>query len=380
MSAEQFREAAGSNTQQQPSTGKDLATKLFQSLDARKPAIKALLPKSIDVDAFVGVIKTAILTNQDLLAADQMTLFTACMQAAQRGLLPDGKESVLNIYNTNVAKKGQPDKWVKKVQFLPMWGGMVKKLYESGMVTFVDAVAVYKADHFDYERGDNPKIVHRPTLEDEPGPVIAAYCVIKLKNGEVKREVMPRRDIEKVRAVSKAANGPGWRDWYDQFAIKAVGKRAFKQLPSMPDLEALVDLDNKAMGADEEGATPAVHTPADTAALLGQLTFDPAPTADFTGGDSREPEHVERKEDAKPKAEKKSKPKDAKDVEPGTPAPAPKAEANEVAELRFADYKAALEACDDADRAHELMESARGIGILSEQQLGVLQAMADKVK
>jgi recombinational DNA repair protein RecT len=62
---------------------------------------------------------------------------------------------------------------------------------------------------------------------------------------------MSRRDIEKVRAASKASNGPGWTTWYDQFAIKSVIKRATKLLPSSSDrLERVIQNDNDAMGFD----------------------------------------------------------------------------------------------------------------------------------
>lgn len=212
--------------------------------------IAKALPKDIDPDRFIRTAITAVQMNPDLLTADRRSLMGACMRAAQDGLMPDGREAVLNIYNTKVKDSAGRESWVKQVQFLPMVRGLLKAMRNSGEVASVDAAAVYERDEFVFERGDEPKIVHRPYLgSEDPGPVIASYAIVKLMNGETHREVMSRRDIEKVRAASKSANGPGWSTWYDQFAIKSVIKRAVKLLPSSSDrLNSTIEHDNDAMG------------------------------------------------------------------------------------------------------------------------------------
>lgn len=210
--------------------------------------IALLVGGEAQAKTFVRVVLTAVQQTPRLLEADRRSLLLACMKAARDRLMPDGKEAVFNIYNTKVREKNGREVWVPTVQYLPMSGGIIKKMYESGHVKFVDALAVYAKDEFIYERGDSPRLVHRPTLDNEPGEIVAAYAVIKLDNGETKREVMPRRDIEKVRAASQAPDGPGWRDWYDQFAIKSVIKRAYKQLPSSVEIEQVIAHDNEAMG------------------------------------------------------------------------------------------------------------------------------------
>lgn len=206
------------------------------------------LPKGIDPDRFIRTAITVVQMNPDLLEANRTSLFGAVMMAAKDGLLPDGREATIQVYNTKM-KVGGREEWVKIAQYMPMVGGLLMKMYEAGC-TYVDAAAVYEKDHFRFSRGDNPGLEHEPDiLSDDPGKVIAAYAIVKLANGEVKREVMPRRDIEKVRGASKAGNGPGWTTWYDQFAIKSVIKRIYKQLPNVSeDLQRLIDHDNEAMG------------------------------------------------------------------------------------------------------------------------------------
>jgi recombination protein RecT len=213
--------------------------------------IAKALPKDIDPDRFIRTVITAVQMNPKLIDADRRSLFAACMKAAQDGLMPDGREAVLNIYSTKVKEGGQ-EYWTDMVQFLPMVRGLLKCMRNSGEVASVDAAAVYEKDEFAFERGDEPRIIHKPYLgADDPGQIIAAYAIVKLANGEVHREVMSKRDIEKVRGASKAANGPGWTTWYDQFAIKSVIKRSVKLLPSSSDrLNSVIDHDNDAMGFD----------------------------------------------------------------------------------------------------------------------------------
>lgn len=227
----------------------------FRSLmeGGMRAEIAKALPKDIDPDRFIRTTITAVQMNPDLLNADRRSLLAACMRAAQDGLLPDGREAVLNIYNTKVKdRETGRDAWVQMVQFLPMVRGLLKCMRNSGEIAHIDAAAVYAKDHFRFTRGDDPRIEHEPYLgEDDPGPVVAAYMIVKLRNGEIHREVMSKRDIEKVRAASKSPDGPGWRNWYDQFAIKSVLKRGAKLLPSSSDrLDRVIDHDNEAMGFD----------------------------------------------------------------------------------------------------------------------------------
>jgi recombination protein RecT len=246
----------------------------------RGDQLAAMLPEGISVDKFIGIVMTAIARDADkLLNADRASLYTACLRAATDGLLPDGREAVLNVYDTK-QKDGNRDIWVPTVQYLPMVRGILKVMRNSGEIVSIDAAAAYEKDHFRFVRGDNPRIEHEPyDGADDPGPVKAAYFIVKLVSGEVQREVMYRRDIEKVRGASKSGNGANspWTKWYDQMAIKSVIKRGAKLLPQSSDkLDRVLQHDNDAMGFDfghrEEAPTfsaaelpPATQAPAQAA-------------------------------------------------------------------------------------------------------------------
>lgn len=218
---------------------------------AQREEIQKQLPPGVSVDRFIRTTITVVQMNPELLQCTSTSFFGSIMAAAKDGLLPDGREAVIQTYNCNVAAAGQPKRWEKRAQYMPMVRGLIQIMYRSGQVKMVDGVAVYERDDFEYERGDAPRIIHKPYGGAEnPGPIVAAYCIIKLNNGEVKREVMFKRDLDKVREASSASQGPGWKNWEDQFCIKAVIKRAFKQLDS--DSQELfshaIQADNEAMG------------------------------------------------------------------------------------------------------------------------------------
>lgn len=240
-------------TQAQAKKPSDIA--LFrQSLEGgMKNEIAKVLPKEIDTDRFIRTTITAVQMNPELLYADRRSLIASCMRAAQDGLLPDGREAVLNIYKTKVKGQGGRDEWIPVVQYLPMVRGLIKTIRNSGEVAHIDAAAVYERDEFSFERGDAPRLCHKPYLgEEDPGKIMAAYVVVRLNNGEVHREVMPRRDLLKVRSASKASgeNSP-WAKWEDQMSIKSVIKRAEKLLPTSSDrLARVIEHDNEAMGFD----------------------------------------------------------------------------------------------------------------------------------
>jgi recombination protein RecT len=215
--------------------------------------IKNALPPDIDVDRFIRTVLTSVQMNAELLYADRRSLMNACMRAAQDGLFPDGREAVLNIYNTKIeVQEGnrRVERWVPTVQYLPMVKGIIKVMRNSGEVAYIDAAAVYERDLFRFTRGDDPRIIHEPYGGDEdPGKIIAAYVIVRLTNGEVHREVMWSRDIEKVRSKSKQPNGLMWGTFYDQAAIKSVIKRGAKLLPTSSErLERVIEHDNEAMG------------------------------------------------------------------------------------------------------------------------------------
>jgi recombination protein RecT len=175
------------------------------------------------------------------------------MKAAQDGLLLDGREAAPVIFRT---KEGP------KVQYMPMIGGILKKIRNSGELASISAQVAYQNDFFEYELGDDEKITHKPFLGADRGKPVAVYAIARTKDGAVYREVMSVPEVEKVRQASRAANAGPWVQWWDEMARKTVIRRIAKRLPSSADVDHIFDADNEASGfAQVERRAPVNVTP-----------------------------------------------------------------------------------------------------------------------
>jgi phage RecT family recombinase len=224
----------------------------FQTdLDAYTPNLTQALPVHVSVEKFKRVLITAVSSNPDLLYANRRTLFTAAVKCASDGLLPDGRDAALVVYNTTV-KQRDPQSGldceirIAAVQYLPMVAGIRKRMRNTGDVLSADAHVVYEHDKFQFRLGDDGFIEHEPAgLDADPGKALGAYAIIKLKSGEVLRDVMRVSEIELSRQQGRSKNSLMWAKFWDEGARKTVLKRCAKAAPQSAELEAL-------MGRDEE--------------------------------------------------------------------------------------------------------------------------------
>ena len=215
-----------------------------EQLMSRSSQFQAALPAHIPLERFMRVVMTAVQRSPDLAKADRASLFTSAVQAAQDGLLPDGREGALVIYKSKV-KEGGKEIWVAKVQWMPMVAGIRKKVRNSGEIATWEVQVVHANDLFEFELGDEPFIKHRPLMDGDRGPIIAAYSVATLKSGEKSREVMTKAQIDRVRAASKSKDSGPWVDWYDEMCRKTVARRHSKVLPMSTDLDDVIRRDDE---------------------------------------------------------------------------------------------------------------------------------------
>lgn len=229
------------------------------------------LPSHIKPEQFQRVAMTAIQNNPELLNADRQSLFGSVMKAAQDGLLPDGREGALIIFKT---KDRQTQQWLKKVQWMPMIGGVLKKIRQSGELASITSQIVYGADQFDYWIDDDGEhLQHRPSFGDERGPVRLVYALAKTKDNSVYIEVMTVADVEKVRGASKSKDRGPWVDWWEQMAKKSAMHRLAKRLPISADLMEVVNRDEALydFAPKERDITPEKPVTPSQAAMITKL-------------------------------------------------------------------------------------------------------------
>ncbi len=212
--------------------------KIRAGLTRMEPQIKQLLPPHIDIGRFNLVVMSAVHRNPDLLQADGKSLFGACQQCAQDGLMPDGKEATLTVYKAKVIVDGT-ETWIKKVQYLPMILGIRKRVRESGVMADWVTRIVYSNDKFEIVLGDDERIEHRPAISNRGKP-ICVYSIATFKDGTKSREWMPIEEVNRIKARSKSPEKGPWATDYDEMAKKTVGRRHAKSLPLTPEIDRVV--------------------------------------------------------------------------------------------------------------------------------------------
>lgn len=232
-------------------------------LDRYAPSIEQALPAHIGIDRFKRVLITAINANPDLLFADRRTLYNASVKCAADGLLPDGREAALVIHNTKIKLRnpstGLDEEFrVDAVTYMPMIAGIRRRMQNSGEVMSAEAEVVCTNDKFAYQLGDNPFIEHAPpALTEERGDIIGAYAIIRLRSGEVIRDVMPKSRIEVARKQSRSPNSLMWEKFYEEGARKTVLRHASKQVPQSADIDRLLARDDEPIEVDTMPGLPA---------------------------------------------------------------------------------------------------------------------------
>lgn len=248
----------------------------FQSeLNDRHDDLANLLPANVKVERFKSAAVAAAKHNPDLLFADKRSLFNALTKAAQDGLLPDGREAHIAIYSTKVqGKNGGQDTWVKMAQYNPMVYGIRKRAMELGGI-IVDAQVVHKADTFKRVQGDAPQIIHEPAdLDADRGPMVGVYAIFKKDGVILHREVMNAKEVEDVRAQSKAKDSLMWTKFATEGWRKSVIRRGIKTVPVSEDFERIVRRDDEHFDFSHDNGAAAIAGSQTQAALAPP----PAPT------------------------------------------------------------------------------------------------------
>jgi recombination protein RecT len=197
---------------------------LLAEIDAHRTQLTAALPPGADPDRFIALARQAVAEQPKLLDCSSASVLRALGQCAASGLPLDGKFSSLIVRQP---KEGRP---------IACWDasyrGMTWLALESGFVIDVQSGVVREHDHFEYEQGSAPRLVHRVSLLPKCGEVIAAYATAKLRAGGIMIEILTRQDIARIKAMSPAADKGPWLPWADQMARKSAVRRLLKRLPA----------------------------------------------------------------------------------------------------------------------------------------------------
>jgi len=216
-------------------------------LDERAASFASMLPSTLSPARFKNTVVAAVRQDPAILQATIRSVMGAVVRAAQDGLVPDGREGHIAVYNVNVAKRGERERWEKRAQWNAMAFGLRKRLRElDGIIA--NAEVVHEADHFVWHQGDEPRIEHEPArLGTDRGKMIGAYCIYKREDGTIlHREVMDFTQIEKTREQSKAKDSLMWTKFVSEGYRKSVLRRGVKTVPVSDQMREIIQRDDEA--------------------------------------------------------------------------------------------------------------------------------------
>lgn len=276
--------------------------------EASKDKFASFMPEA-EIGKFMRVMNNAILRDPEIATASKSSVFLECQKAAADGLVLDGREAVLTRFKSNkrVQQGGKwVDNWQTEVVYIPMIKGLRKLVHQSSHAASWNTGLVYQAEYengdFDYT-AEPPSLRHKPMIVGERGPVVAAYSVVRMRNGAVSICVMTRGALDSIKNRTKSRkkgqnNQPGevtgpWATDEDEMFLKTVARRHFKSLPlggkiddAVTRVDGLYDYDQETGEITEAEARPepkAVANKKRTSAAAKLAAARPKPGPDAEG-------------------------------------------------------------------------------------------------
>lgn len=267
-------------------------------LAGRDAELTSILPEHIDIGRFIAAAKIWVRDNPDLaIRVDRASLHRAITQAAEDGLMPDGREGVINVYWTKVKDANGKEIWIDAAKWIPMVHGIRKRAMELQQIV-IDAQVIHQRDKVVWRQGDNPTFDHFPAFpwEGDRGPMVAAYAIFRqvLPSGQIitlHREVMSQDQIEAVKAKSKNPDGMLWKGFPTEAWRKTVIRRGVKTVPSVhSDLMRTVARDDDDVDLSErKAAAAALPMPPPSTLALPEPPAAPAAAPAATEASLSEP-------------------------------------------------------------------------------------------
>lgn len=224
---------------------------LFLKRDSVKEQIASALPKHVTPDRLARVALTTIRTTPTLLECTVPSLMSCIMQSAQLGLEPGLLGHCYFVpFNRKIkGSGGQPDRWVKDVQFIIGYKGLLDLVRRTGNVKEIAAHPIYERDTFQVVYGYDSELRHVPAFGDR-GQVVGFYAYAQTADGGRYCEVMSLSDVDAIRGRSKSKDSGPWVSDYNEMGRKTVLRRLCKYLPISIEIADQIQDDERKEFAD----------------------------------------------------------------------------------------------------------------------------------
>lgn len=230
---------------------------------AQLQEIARALPKHMNADRMARVTLTQMTRTPKLAECEPASFFQCLMTCSQWGLEPDGRHAHLIPFENR--KRG-----VVECQLIIDYKGFVQLAMRTGNIASIHCDSVCENDEFDYDCGE--VLRHKIDFRKPRGEAYAFVCIIKMKDGGKKCEVMTRDEVDAIRKRSRSANNGPWVTDFNEMAKKTVFRRASKWIELSSEIRDAFDHDDKDYvdGRVTARQTAAITTADDLTAMLAK--------------------------------------------------------------------------------------------------------------
>lgn len=157
-------------------------------------------------------------------------------------------------FNTKRKDVNGNERWVKSVQVIVGYKGLIDLARRSGQIISIASHEVCEGDKFELVYGLDEKLNHTPAM-GERGEIIGFYAIAKLKDGGHCFEFMSRLQVKQIQdAADKKNKYPSkvWSEHFTEMGRKTVIRRLAKYLPLSIEFQTAAALDSMAEGGQDQ--------------------------------------------------------------------------------------------------------------------------------
>lgn len=217
-----------------------------------KDQIAMALPKHITPDRMLRVVLTSVVKNPKILECTNASIFSAVLQSAQLGVMPDGVLGEAYL----IPRK---NKGVMHCNFQIGYKGLVNLAKRAVPGTVVRVNPVYKGDVWEWNMIDGP-IKHEKTTESGTvdSDITHFYAIIKYPHGGSDFAVMTNDQMDrhmKKYSQNWKYDSSIWQTDYPAMGKKTVLIQALKYAQLSPEINHAVGLDGQSERGEAQNNT-----------------------------------------------------------------------------------------------------------------------------
>jgi recombination protein RecT len=211
-----------------------------------KSEIARALPRGMEADRVARLALTQVKKTPQLAQCTAQSFAGALLTSSALGLEP-GVNGECYLVPYRDKRSGTVE-----CQLIIGYQGIAKLYWQSPLASYIDTGWVGENDEFDYGKGLNPYLEHRPARGDRGKPIYY-YAIVRVKGADMALwDVFTPEQIQALRRGKVGSSGdiPDPERWMER-------KTALKQVLKLAPKSTRLD---RAMGSDEAGGGELYHT------------------------------------------------------------------------------------------------------------------------